>query len=60
MNAIAALLADESGATVVEYALASALFGTLMVAVLALIASQCGVRLSTTGAGLAALGTSPP
>jgi Flp pilus assembly pilin Flp len=54
------LLADESGAALVEYVLVSAAFALASAAALAAIAHQCGVRLGATSTGLTALGTTPP
>ena len=54
------MLADESAATIVEYAIVAAAFAVAMVAALAAIASECSSRLTATGTQLPALGTSPP
>jgi Flp pilus assembly pilin Flp len=55
----AALLADESGATMVEYALVSAVLSLAMIAALTAIAAECGTRLSATSGKLTTLGTNP-
>ena len=60
MTSLRRLLADDSGAALVEYALVSAAFALAAVGALAAIAHQCAARLATTSAKLTALGTSPP
>jgi Flp pilus assembly pilin Flp len=54
------LLSDDSGATVVEYALISAVLSAAMIAALAAIAAECATRLSVTGGKMTSLGTNPP
>jgi Flp pilus assembly pilin Flp len=56
----ARLIADESGAALVEYALISAVLSAVMIAALAAIAAECSVRLATTSGKMTSLGTSPP
>ncbi|HEY0613346.1 MAG TPA: hypothetical protein VGC96_01850 [Candidatus Elarobacter sp.] len=58
MIAFRRLLGDESGGTLVEYALVSALLAAAAAGGLSLIASQCAARLGATSAKLTALGTS--
>ncbi|HEY0382351.1 MAG TPA: hypothetical protein VGC72_09140 [Candidatus Elarobacter sp.] len=60
MTAFCRLLADDSGATLVEYALASTALALTAIAALAAITHQCATRLATTSGKLTALGTSPP
>ncbi|GAC1576515.1 MAG: hypothetical protein NVS3B7_09460 [Candidatus Elarobacter sp.] len=52
------VLADESGVTLVEYALVSGTFAVLAIGGLAAIVTQCGLRLGVTSTKLTALGTS--
>jgi Flp pilus assembly pilin Flp len=54
------VLADDGGATLVEYALLSAVLSAAMIAALAAIASECKTRLSVTSGQMTALGTTPP
>jgi Flp pilus assembly pilin Flp len=60
LAALRALACDESGATLAEYALITASLGVLMIGTLKLVQSETGAQLTTTGAGLTALGVSPP
>jgi Flp pilus assembly pilin Flp len=60
MKCIIALLGDDSGAALVEYALVSALLSAAMIAALAAIAAECATRLSVTSGGMTTLGTNPP
>jgi Flp pilus assembly pilin Flp len=53
------LLADDSGATMVEYALVSAVLSVAMIAAVAAIAAECGARLSVTTGKMTLLGTNP-
>ena len=59
MNRFAAMLADERGATTVEYALITASLAVVMIAALAAIASECSIRLTATSTNMTALGTTP-
>jgi pilus assembly protein Flp/PilA len=54
------LMADESGATLVEYAVISAVLSVAMIGALTAIASECTTRLSATSSNMTALGTTPP
>ena len=54
------LLSDDSGATVVEYAVISAMLSVAMIAALAAIAAECTARLSVTSGKMTSLGTNPP
>jgi Flp pilus assembly pilin Flp len=60
LAALAAVGSDESGATLVEYALITASLGVLMIAALKLISSETGAQLTATGSGLTAVGVNPP
>jgi Flp pilus assembly pilin Flp len=60
MKRFAALLRDESGAALVQYALVSALMSVAMMAALAAIAAECATRLSVTSSGMTTIGTNPP
>lgn len=60
MTALARMLADESGATIVEYAVISAVLSVSMIAALLTIAAECAARLSVTSGKMTSLGTSPP
>jgi len=53
------MLADDSGATMAEYALISAVLSVTMIAALVAIAAACGTRLSVTSGKLTLLGTNP-
>jgi Flp pilus assembly pilin Flp len=59
MTSFIRLLRDESGATIVEYALISAALSAVMIGALATIVSECKNRLSVTSAKMTALGTTP-
>jgi Flp pilus assembly pilin Flp len=54
------LLRDDAGATMVEYAVISAMLSVAMIAALAAIVSECTTRLSVTSGKMASLGTNPP
>lgn len=54
------LLADERGATLVEYALVSAAFALTAAGALAAISHQAGARMGVTSSKLTSLGTLPP
>lgn len=60
LGALLALARDDSGATLVEYALISASLGVLAITTLKLIQSESGAQLVTTGTGLTAVGVTPP
>ena len=60
MSALRAMLADDAGATLVEYAVVTAALALAMAGVLAAIAAQCGVQLGATSSGMPSLGTTPP
>lgn len=60
MTTFVRMLADDSGATLVEYALVSATLSVLMIGALTTIASQCSTRLSGTSTKLTGLGSAPP
>jgi Flp pilus assembly pilin Flp len=55
----AELLRDDAGATVMEYAVISALLSVAMIAALSAIAAECAARLSVTSGRMTALGTNP-
>jgi Flp pilus assembly pilin Flp len=60
VNAFTRLLADDGGATMVEYAVIAAVLSVAMISALAAIATECKTRLSATSANMTALGTTPP
>jgi Flp pilus assembly pilin Flp len=55
-----AMLGDDSGVALVQYALVSALLSVAMIAALAAIIAECATRLSVTSGGMTTLGTNPP
>jgi Flp pilus assembly pilin Flp len=54
------MLADDSGVTIVQYALITALLSVVMIGALVKIAAVCATRLATTSTNLTGLGSSPP
>ncbi len=60
MNRLVRLLADDSGATLAEYALISAVLAVAMIGALTAIAAECAAQLSVTGGQMTSLGTTPP
>ena len=60
MTPLGRMLADESGATLVEYAVISAVLSVSMIVALVAIAAECAARLSVTSGKMSSLGTSPP
>jgi Flp pilus assembly pilin Flp len=55
-----AMLRDQAGATLTEYALIASALGILMIVTMKLIQTETGTQLNAAGTGLTALGTSPP
>jgi len=60
VNAFVRLLGDDSGATLVEYAVVGATLAVAMIAALGAIVAQCGARLTSTSTNLTSLGVNPP
>ncbi len=60
MQNFIALLRDDSGASLVEYAMVAALIALPMLALGAAIATTAATQLTTTTGGLQKLGTNPP
>jgi len=60
MRQFIALLRDESGASMVEYAVVAALIALPMLAIGAAIAATAATQLTTTTGGLQHMGTNPP
>lgn len=54
------LLCDDSGASIVEYAVVAALIALPMLAIGAAIAATAATQLTTTTGGLQHMGTNPP
>ena len=54
------LLADDSGATMTEYAVITAALSVVMIGAFAAIAAECSERLGNTSTQLTGLGSSPP
>lgn len=59
MRHFIAMLRDERGATMVEYALVAAVIALPLLAFMTAISLGYGVVLNAAGTGLAALGTAP-
>lgn len=60
MTRFVRMLADDSGVTIVQYALITALLSVVMIGALVKIAAVCATRLATTSTNLTGLGSSPP
>jgi len=60
MQQFLALLRDEDGASLVEYAMVAALIALPMLAIGAAIAATAATQLTTTTGGLQHMGTNPP
>ncbi len=60
MGTLIALLRDENGASLVEYAMVAALIALPMLALAVAIAATASAQLTTTTGGLQKIGTNPP
>ena len=60
MNEFGRLLIDDSGSTMAQYAVITAVLSVAMIGALATIAAECSTQLGSTSNGLTALETSPP
>ena len=60
MAQLAALLSDESGASLSEYAMVAAAFAVIMIVVMKGMQTQAGTQLTTTQGNLSNFGLNPP